>query len=86
MFKELLDESEASKKINTKLAENSHFILSLKEQINTKEGLLAVTRRKIESFEYVNKTLFLYFFNKIYTFSFFNQITGHFTDDKKRHI
>ncbi|KAL4489496.1 hypothetical protein ABPG72_002792 [Tetrahymena utriculariae] len=52
MYKELLDESEASKKINTKLGENKEFIDQLKQQIKDKQDLLAITKRKIESFEY----------------------------------
>jgi len=64
MYKELLDESEAAKKINLKLKENADSITSLNAQMKTKQEILAITKRKIESFEYVITLSVKYFICK----------------------
>lgn len=53
MYKELLDEAGANKKLENKLDESEEKIKELKSTLKEKNEIFFFTKRKIENFEYV---------------------------------
>ena len=67
MYKELLDESNDSKKIRQQLLDSSERITALKVQLKKKKDLIVFSRRKIELFEFVLQTNTI-LLNKLWNF------------------